>query len=458
MVDVCPRNLRDLLAKLSIDERHGAFSPKPDTPPLTDILLDAWSLTSIDKMPGRPEVATYLHGLTHDSPETYVVWRKEVRTLEEAQVDGAALRDWVRACRVEARERLRDRTDRVNKALAELLKSHRKQEPDCDFSVILLDERGEAEWSQLSKIIEKGFSLAYRTVILPVEAGGLDAHGMLDPRAVEASPEIDVAEDGTGEDRRERWLHVWAAEGEHYKRLLTDERANLLPQRLREQERIVLRQQPESIKDGGEALDLVLMVSPHKSALEDPETARVQQTLMEHTNLVAEHVQRIVERLGLEQPIQHALVAAARWHDLGKDRPVWQRYACNEGGAEPRAKSMKYLHPGALGHYRHEFGSLLEAEACEELRDNPERDLILHLIAAHHHWGRPHSGPRSFDNTRTTAENTDAPLEAMRRFGRLQQRFGRWGLAWLESLLRCADIAASRAAAGHAVPAPEVPA
>lgn len=137
---------------------------------------------------------------------------------------------------------------------------------------------------------------------------------------------------------------------------------------------------------------------------------------------------------------------------------MWQRYACNEGGAEPRAKSMKYLHPGALGHYRHEFGSLLEAEACEELRDNPERDLILHLIAAHHHWGRPHSGPRSFDNTRTTAENTDASLEAMRRFGRLQQRFGRWGLAWLESLLRCADIAASRAAAGHAVPAPEIPA
>jgi len=34
----------------------------------------------------------------------------------------------------------------------------------------------------------------------------------------------------------------------------------------------------------------------------------------------------------------------------------------------------------------------------------------------------------------------------MRRFGRLQQRFGRWGLAWLESLLRCADIAASRQA------------
>jgi len=33
--------------------------------------------------------------------------------------------------------------------------------------------------------------------------------------------------------------------------------------------------------------------------------------------------------------------------------------------------------------------------------------------------------------------------EVPRRFARLQQRFGRWGLAYLESLLRAADYAAS---------------
>jgi len=37
-----------------------------------------------------------------------------------------------------------------------------------------------------------------------------------------------------------------------------------------------------------------------------------------------------------------------------------------------------------------------------------------------------------------------ALAEVFERFGHLQQRFGRWGLTWLESLLRCADIAASK--------------
>ena len=32
----------------------------------------------------------------------------------------------------------------------------------------------------------------------------------------------------------------------------------------------------------------------------------------------------------------------------------------------------------------------------------------------------------------------------MRRYARLQRRFGHWGLAWLEALMRSADYAATR--------------
>ncbi|HEV8259694.1 MAG TPA: hypothetical protein VGQ19_02925, partial [Burkholderiales bacterium] len=84
----------------------------------------------------------------------------------------------------------------------------------------------------------------------------------------------------------------------------------------------------------------------------------------------------------------------------------------------------------------------------------PEADLILHLIAAHHGRARPHFEFGAWDSERhTTVQNAEAAQEVLRRFGRLQQRFGRWGLAWLESLLRCADALGSRQALEGSDPA-----
>jgi CRISPR-associated endonuclease/helicase Cas3 len=477
---VSPRNLRKLVESLSDQQREQAFSPQPEVPPLTDILLDNWSLTGIDDMPGRPQVATYLHGLTADPPETFIAWRNEVMRFKDLQPsgDGSAveaseeahrefaktLSNWFRACRIEAGELLRDRTDRVRKMLDALLKAHRKTNPHLDFPVVLLDERGHAQWSSLSAIVKKPEGsdpdpLRYRTVVLPTEAGGLDRHGMLtseiQPQKGPTPPEeIDVAESVA--TPRQRWLLSSTPDGKlRWQRLLTDEVAQP-PQDLKERERIALREPPEGAEDEGESLYLLLLESPRQAAQENPEAAPLQQTLAQHTDGVASYAATIADRLGLDAGVREALVMAARWHDRGKDRPLWQRFARNDNVAVPLAKSASYLHGRVLGGYRHEFGSLLEAMDDHELRHHPERDLVLHLIAAHHGWGRPHFEPRAFDHegprdpqtgehrAPTTADNEAALVEAMQRFGRLQQRFGRWGLAWLESLLRCADIAASQ--------------
>ena len=86
---------------------------------------------------------------------------------------------------------------------------------------------------------------------------------------------------------------------------------------------------------------------------------------------------------------------------------------------------------------------------------HPERDLILHLIAAHHGWARPHFEPEQWDiaDGVTEEQNSAVAAETMRQFGRLQRRFGHWGLAWLEALVRAADYAAterlSEASAEH---------
>lgn len=449
--DASPRSLREFLKGLDEVEKTTAFSPKPAVPLLTDILLDTWSLTSITKtMPGRPEVEPYLHGLTNDSPETYVAWRKEVGLLEKAGVDEEALRDWFQACRLEAHERLRDCTDRVKKTLEDLLKNHRKKNTVCDFPVVLLNERGDTELTHLSRIVEKEFNLAYRTVVLPLEAGGLTKQGTLDGKATDATADADIAQAPVQADeqrRRERWIFTQSEEGERWERLLTGETASSPPADLREFERITLRAPAEGAEEETEARHLVLMVSVKRSALENPEIARITQTLEQHSNYIEEYVRRIAKALKLNE-LEEALAIAARWHDRGKARPVWQRFACNPDLAKPLAKSPKYLHWRALGGFRHEFGSLLDAVADSVIQNHPERDLILHLIAAHHGWARPHFERRAWDNTRKTRDNEQAAIEVMRRFARLQQRFGRWGLAWLESLLRCADIAASKQAAG----------
>lgn len=104
-----------------------------------------------------------------------------------------------------------------------------------------------------------------------------------------------------------------------------------------------------------------------------------------------------------------------------------------------------------LDGYRHEFGSLLAAEA-EDLAE-ATRDLVLHLVAAHHGNARPgisidrvEAAPGGAYGQRgappTVLER--AAREAALRFVRLQARHGPWGLAWYEEMLRAADRAVSR--------------
>jgi len=97
--------------------------------------------------------------------------------------------------------------------------------------------------------------------------------------------------------------------------------------------------------------------------------------------------------------------------------------------------------------YRHEFGSLIDVSGdpdfCQLTPD--VQDLVLHLIAAHHGRARPHfTIDEAFDPEHTEKASAQIAREVPRRFARLQQKYGRWGLAYLESLVRAADALASQ--------------
>jgi CRISPR-associated endonuclease/helicase Cas3 len=440
-MDASPAHVRELLDGLEPAELEAAFAPKPDILPLSDIALDAWSMTSIKMaLPGWSGVAEYLHGLTHDPPETYLAWRKEVVPLRAAGSDEESLEEWFHACPVLSHERLRDLTTRIRDQLADMLHRRQKNDAGKDYPVVVLNERGEAEWRTLSNVAEKGSEIEYRTIVLPTEVGGLDRDGALD--CEDETETRDVAEESVSVSRQ-RWISVKNDVDELYRRLTTGEVAESPPADFGERHRAVLEEASEGQTEQT-SRNLVLWVGPSELAVENPETAKFRQFLSVHSSFIVEQANRIATALGMNGSLKDALVVAALWHDRGKNREVWQRFACNPNGIEPLAKSKKYLHGRALGGYRHEFGSLLDAAADPEITAHHESDLILHLIAAHHGWARPHFEPKAQDPKYTSKDNENGAADVMRRFGHLQQRFGRWGLAWLESLLRCADIAASK--------------
>jgi CRISPR-associated endonuclease/helicase Cas3 len=208
-------------------------------------------------------------------------------------------------------------------------------------------------------------------------------------------------------------------------------------------------------------------------------------TLSAHTKCVADLARRFASVLGLSTEIVNAVGAAARLHDIGKLDPRFQavlagsRLAALAG--EPLAKSAACqmrrasapidLPPG----FRHE---MLSAQIAEHVGGVPDgvpdhlRELVFHLIASHHGHARPlapvvidEAPPALPEFTVSPSGRSNQPFAAVSaatranwqqcpahrldsgicdRFWLLTRRYGWWGLAYLEAVLRLADRAASR--------------
>lgn len=179
-----------------------------------------------------------------------------------------------------------------------------------------------------------------------------------------------------------------------------------------------------------------------------------------HVADVGEGAKRLAERAGLPQELVIALEKAGELHDLGKNEPIWQKAAgnLNPDGTfdkvKPVAKPIKVMRGRDLGGFRHELASLRHAEKkIEDQNISPEvRELVLHLIAAHHGHGRPCFESKAYDRN-YIKDSARIALDTPQRFARLQQRYGAWGLAYLESILRAADGIASNDSAAEEQPA-----
>jgi CRISPR-associated endonuclease/helicase Cas3 len=415
-------------------ERRDAFAPQPEILPTSDILFDAWSLTTIiGTFPGRPALASYLHGvLENEAPETRVAWRDEVAKLETEELralypPGELLADYP----LKPHELLRDRSDRVWDALAKMVS---RDESKADLPVWLLGEEGNVEVRHLGKLAGKRAKedLFNITLLLPPSAGGL-AGGMLDGTSGTAN---DVADEWRNQDEQQRRVRLWSSDGELDK----------LSSGMRLIREIDIHPAADEIDDAEHPRWLWFEL-PRSADSEGSRTAKEEVRLKDHTEQVELFARTFAEKSGIESELTEAVSLAGRFHDLGKDRRTWQQSIGNFDPDRVLAKSgRKSIPPQLRTGYRHEFGSLLDLESAPEFqRLSPEmKDVVLHLVAAHHGRARPHfPGDEIFDPQHPHARAAALAAEAPRRFARLQRKFGRWYLAWLESLIRAADYAAS---------------
>jgi CRISPR-associated endonuclease/helicase Cas3 len=422
------------LGALPPELRSAAFAPEPTILPATDILFDAWALTTIaDKLPGRPKAEPYLHGVTDDKadpPETHVAWREEVAEITGDLLMEHKPKDLLEDYPLRPHELLREPSYGAFKHFEAMA----KRLAVTDVPVWLVDDDGSVEVLTLKELADKDKKdrINGMTVLLPPCAGGLSG-GMLDGTSPTAD---DVADDWFVKDRDGKMIR-------QRKRLRNVDPEDIDAE-VEDMHSIREIEFPTADDDAEKKTWewFVLRNEGEKSA-KDPVTWEV------HVNDVVTRAKAIVVNLPLSEELKKAVITAAEFHDHGKRRKLFQTVLGNtrwpklvlakSGKKGGRVKEM----------YRHEFGSLVDVELGKlvdsvELQDPDWKELVLHLIAAHHGRGRPHfPADESFDPDGHTAECERIARDTPRRFARLQRQYGRWGLAYLESLLRAADWAAS---------------
>jgi CRISPR-associated helicase Cas3 len=204
------------------------------------------------------------------------------------------------------------------------------------------------------------------------------------------------------------------------------------------------------IDSAGNAHIGVIIAREDRRAIEEAEDDdaalgfRHEVLLTRHLDDARSIAEGLCNRLPVPADVRRAVVEAASQHDLGKDRPWWQR-AVGRIDAPAVAKSSR----AGFGHiinrgYRHELGSIadLEGAATVKLFDPVLAELCLHLVAAHHGHARPGFRVEAAGPVRTEAVKR-AFAATPARFARMQAQYGWWGLAWLETLVKAADVLAS---------------
>ncbi|NKN34397.1 type I-G CRISPR-associated helicase/endonuclease Cas3g [Marichromatium bheemlicum] len=384
-----------------------AEPPPEESAPASPLLLDAHvEMLSRTGIPHRIEVAPWLHGWERGTPDVYLCWRAEL-----ADPDPSAALRLAPPMRHELLAVPLHALRRWNADIADVEGTVSAQHPRDT------ERWGRPLWRWDGEAVSRVSITEVRvgdTLILPPEVGGCDRYGW----APDSS--ATVVDLGDGERRVRLHPKVHPELAEEISALLDAETTTA------EQWRALARraglQRPGRVFAHARGC-VVLAESAWSSHGASRPVA-----LAEHSGAVGARVEAFARGVGLDDELVDVLRRAGCAHDLGKADPRWQAMVGGDVDA-PLAKG-----PGGDDGWltlprgwRHEMASAVRQR----------EPLLRHLVGTHHGLGRPLL--------------PCAPDPALWRrlddwpevFAALQRRFGPWGLAYLEALLRLADWSVS---------------
>jgi len=440
-----------------LEERSRAlFDVRVPPPALTGAVLDDLAMTSKHPDAGaRPDVGRWLHGSVEDS-SLYVelAWRAELDRVTEPD-DAERL---VAAFPIGARETARCPLYEA----VELLKAIRGRAVEGESlgaRVLLVTRYGITTSLHLRDLPTEDDSelralLHDATIVLPASAGGYDGQ-FVNPASKQ--PVSDVAEEAQPSSRAQR-RRLWIDAGRVTRSSTT---TNDEPQHIAaETDDEDLLGEVEDVADlllgagwrlveaAGNSARGVVIAREDSRAIEEAEgddaSLGFQNAVLltQHLADARTKAEDLCKRLALPSELRDTVIEAAGQHDLGKDRPWWQRAVGRvEQPAVAKSGRSRFDHKINRG-YRHELGSVADLHDVM-VPDTVDRELCLHLVAAHHGHARPGFRAEAAGLHLTDAVKrafTETPM----RFVKLQAKYGWWALAWLEALLKAADVLASR--------------
>ncbi len=409
---------------------EAATTPTPLRPALTRALVDAWSLTSLDKHTGRPDdIQPWLRGWEEDrQPQTTVVWRKYLPVRRDGtEAAGKDIEAFFEAAPPHASEKLETETYRVVDWLVKRVTvasnhsqkfSHGGLGREEVVAYALSSSRDyrrtlrvyELEDNKENKRKLKEDILPGATLVVDIRLGGL-SDGMLDDESGCLPRVIDDGQEWLSPQDDKPLIRFRV-------RSVTGEEGPTSDGDWRERYRFITQQSEE-----GEAQRFLIVEKwRHDAETEDDRSVGHLQELAEHHAWTEWKARALADAIGLPSEYTDMLATAAKLHDEGKRHKRWQQAAKVPDDGKFYAKTDRWMNTKRLDGYRHEFGSLPYAEEDEGFRALPPhlQELALHLVAAHHGWARPAISIRGCDKPPSVLEKRARNIAL--RFAQLQKR------------------------------------